>query len=71
MQQLTMPDGPERKAALQQLVKIMVADMPYKFSTHRILTDMTQPWVIGYQRHPFDNGVFWRFVDIDNSARKK
>jgi ABC-type transport system substrate-binding protein len=63
-QQLLMPDGPERKAALQHLVKIMVADMPYKFSTHRILTDMTQPWLIGYQRQAFGRG-FWKFVDID------
>nr|WP_295777797.1 ABC transporter substrate-binding protein [Rhodoferax sp.] len=71
MQQLLMPDGPERKAALQDLVKIMVADMPYKFSTHRILTDMTQPWVTGYLRHPFDNGIFWRYVDIDPTKSSK
>ena len=71
MQQLMMPDGPERKAALQHLTRIMVADMPYKFSTHRILTDMTQPWVIGYNRHPFDNGIFWRYIDIDTSKVPK
>jgi len=62
-----MPDGPERLAMMQQAVKIMVAYMPYKFSTHRILTDMTQPWLLGYRRHPTAR-EFWKYVDIDSSA---
>jgi ABC-type transport system substrate-binding protein len=62
--QLLMPDGPERKAAVQRLVKIMVADMPYKVSTHRILTDMAHPWLIGYRREQFARD-FWQYVDID------
>jgi ABC-type transport system substrate-binding protein len=59
-----MPDGPERLAMMQQAVKIMVAYMPYKFSTHRILTDMMQPWLLGYRRHPVSRD-FWKYVDID------
>ena len=61
-----MPDGPERLALMQQAVKIMVAYMPYKFSTHRILTDMTQPWLLGYRRHPTAR-EFWKYVDIDTA----
>jgi ABC-type transport system substrate-binding protein len=64
--QQLMPDGPERLAIMQQLVKIMVAYMPYKFSTHRIRTDLMQPWLLGYRRHPVSRG-FWRYVDIDTS----
>ena len=64
--QLMLPDGPERLAVMQQAVKIMVAYMPYKFSTHRIRTDMMQPWLLGYRRHPTSRG-FWRYVDIDTS----
>ena len=64
--QQLMADGPERLAIMQQLVKIMVAYMPYKFSTHSIRTDMIQPWLIGYRRHPTSRG-FWRYVDIDTS----
>ena len=67
-QQQLMPDGPERVAVMQQTVKIMVAYMPYKFSTHRILTDMTQPWLLGYRRHPMAR-EFWQYVDIDNNKR--
>ncbi len=66
LQQAVMADSPERLAIMQRLVKIMVAYMPYKFSTHRILTDMTQPWLSGYRRHPVAR-EFWQYVDIDTS----
>ena len=65
-QQVVMPDGPERLAIMQKMVKILVAYMPYKFNTHRIRTDMIQPWLLGYRRHPTSRG-FWRYVDIDTS----
>lgn len=64
--QQLMPDGLERLAIMQQMVKIMVAYMPYKFSTHRIRTDMMHPWLLGYRRHPVSR-AFWRYVDIDTS----
>ena len=65
-QQLLMPDGPERLAIMQQAAKVMVAYMPYKFSTHRILTDLTQPRLLGYRRNAFVR-EFWKYVDIDLS----
>jgi len=65
-QQQVLPDGPERLAMMQQLVKIMVAYMPYKFATHRLRTDMMQPWLLGYRRHPIARD-FWKYVDIDTS----
>ena len=68
--QLLMPDSPERVAVMQQAVKIMVAYMPYKFSTHRILTDMMHPWLLGYRRNPFAR-EFWKYVDIDLSKVPK
>jgi hypothetical protein len=37
--------------------------MPYKLVGHRIATDMTHPWVVGYRRHPFMRD-FWRYVDV-------
>ena len=63
-QQQLMPDGPERLAVMQRAVKILVAYMPYKVSTHRILTDMWHPWLVGYKRHPTAR-EFWKYVDID------
>ena len=63
-QQQLMPDGPERLAVMQRAVKILVAYMPYKVSTHRILTDRWHPWLVGYKRHPTAR-EFWKYVDID------
>jgi ABC-type transport system substrate-binding protein len=70
VQQQSLPDGPERLAILKQINKILLAYMPYKVSTHRIHTDMSQPWLIGYRRHPFTHAIWWRYIDIDNSLRK-
>ncbi|MFC5498203.1 ABC transporter substrate-binding protein [Caenimonas terrae] len=69
-QQSLMEDGPERNAVMKQAVKIMVAYMPYKVVTHRIGTDLMQPWLIGYKRHPYAR-EFWRYVDIDTSKIPK
>lgn len=65
-QQATMPDGPERIAVLREMVKILVAYAPYKFQVHRYLTDMVQPWVVGYRHMPIGKD-FWKFIDIDLS----
>ena len=62
--QSVMPDGPERDAVIRDAVRILIAYMPYKIRVHRIGTDLTQPWLLGYKRHP--NALdFWRYVDID------
>ncbi len=68
--QQSLPDGPERLAVMQEAVKLMVAYMPYKTNTHPIITDLTQPWVDGYRRHPTSRGT-WKFVDINLSKLPK
>lgn len=62
--QAVMPDGPERRAVIDEAQKILIAYMPYKLKVHRIATDLWQPWVTGYKRHPFRRD-FWQFIDID------
>lgn len=62
--QTVLGDTPERLALMQQASKLLVAYMPMKVHVHRIATDLTYPWVIGYQRHPFMR-EFWRYIDID------
>jgi ABC-type transport system substrate-binding protein len=66
--QVVMPDGPERDAVLKQQNLLLTAYMPYKFTVHRIHLDLTQPWLVGYRKHPFLRD-FWRYVDIDGSRR--
>jgi ABC-type transport system substrate-binding protein len=59
-----MADGPQRDALIRDAARILVAYMPYKIRVHRIGTDLWQPWLIGFKRHPFSLS-FWRYIDID------
>ncbi|HEX2011690.1 MAG TPA: ABC transporter substrate-binding protein [Roseateles sp.] len=63
-----LPDGPERAALFRESDRIMAAYMPYKHKAHRFITDVTQPQLIGYRRHPFKQD-WWVYVDIDNSKK--
>jgi ABC-type transport system substrate-binding protein len=65
-QQRVLPDGPEREALIHQMKLLSVAFMPYKFTTHRVATDLYYPHVLGYRRHPFLRD-FFRYVDVDPS----
>ncbi len=65
-----LPNGPERLALLREAQKINLAYMPQKYVVHRIINDLTQPWLIGFKRPIFGN-VFWQYVDIDTSQKKK
>ncbi|MDP1899832.1 MAG: ABC transporter substrate-binding protein [Rubrivivax sp.] len=68
-QQRQMPDGPERQAVMDEATRLLVAYMPYKVHVHRIFTDLTQPWVLGYHRNIFVR-EFWKYVDIDLAPRR-
>jgi ABC-type transport system substrate-binding protein len=62
-----LPDGPERMVAMTEAKKLMIAYMPYKMHTHRVWTDLAQPWVVGYHRNVFLRD-FWKFIDIDRAV---
>jgi len=64
--QLLMPDGPERDAVIRECIRILIAYMPIKIGVHRIGTDLSHPWLVGFKRHPFSR-EFWRYIDIDMS----
>ena len=66
----TMQDGPERDGLFFEGKRILTAYAPYKNHVHRILTDLTWPWVIGFRRPPYWLS-WWQYVDIDTAGRKK
>lgn len=68
--QRELPDGPERREAMDAAKKLMIAYMPYKVHAHRIFTDLTQPWVKGYHRNIFVRD-FWQYVDVDMAERAR
>ncbi len=65
-----LPDGPERLALLREAMKIAVAYAPQKVNVHRVVTDLTQPWLTGYRRPLFGN-QFWQYVDVDPAHQPK
>jgi ABC-type transport system substrate-binding protein len=65
-----MPDSPERTRLYQQMAKIIVAYAPLKINTHRIITDMWFPQLLGYHRPLLQGNPFWQYLDIDNARRQ-
>jgi ABC-type transport system substrate-binding protein len=66
--QRALPNGPERLAVMREMKRYFAAYTPYKLHGHRIRTDLTQPWVIGYRRHPFMRD-FFKYIDVDPSMQ--
>ena len=66
--QQVLADGPERQALHHEMKRLFVAYMPYKIHGHRFTNDLSQPWLIGYRRHPFARD-FFKYIDIDPGAR--
>jgi ABC-type transport system substrate-binding protein len=65
----TLPDSPERTRLYQRMAKIAVAYAPMKINTHRILTDLWYPQVIGFRRPPMLGNHFWKYLDIDTGPQ--
>jgi ABC-type transport system substrate-binding protein len=68
--QKSLPDGPERGAAMEAAKKLMIAYMPYKVHVHRIFTDLAHPWVIGYYRN-ISVREFPKYLDIDTAEQAR
>ena len=63
-QQRVLPDGPERAALVQQALKLSLAYMPIKATSHPINSWLTHPHVLGYRPHPFIRD-YWRVMDVN------
>jgi ABC-type transport system substrate-binding protein len=63
-----MPDGPERNRLFTEAKRILTAYAPYKHGVHRILTDISWPWINGFRRPPYWL-AWWSYVDIDVDAQ--
>jgi ABC-type transport system substrate-binding protein len=62
-------DGPERNALIRQAVQLLTAYMPVKAHAHRTALTLAQRRLVGFMPHPFLNGDFWRFVDVESDAQ--
>ena len=68
--QAKLPNGPERRKEILDLVRIYTAYAPGNVFVHRIVIDMSYPWVVGYKRWPFTRD-WWKYVDVDLDVRKR
>ena len=59
-----LPDGPERNALYREMNRLFLVYAPWRLGVHRIYTDLSQPWTVGFKRHPVMRG-FWKYLDID------
>ena len=63
-----IPSSPERTAIYNEMNKLVAVYTPWMPQTHRLRSELSQPWLIGYVRHPIMNAP-WLYVDIDESKR--
>jgi ABC-type transport system substrate-binding protein len=68
LRQKSLPNGPERQAAMDEAKKLLVAYMPIKIHVHRVFTDLAQPWVVGFHRNVFLRHA-WLWLDIDTERQ--
>ena len=64
------PPSPERSAIYHDMNRIFLVNAPWKLGGHRMLTDLSHPWVIGHTRHPVDRSTL-RYLDIDLAMQSK
>jgi len=62
-----LSNSPERNKLYREMDKLFFAYAPVRPIAHRIVTGLTQPWVIGYRRNQVMR-EFWKYLDIDESA---
>jgi ABC-type transport system substrate-binding protein len=65
-----LPDDAERLGLLREMFRLTTAYAPHKYLVHRIMNDLTQPWVFGYRR-PLYGNRFWQYIDIDEHERHR
>lgn len=63
-----LPPGPARDRLYRAMSEIAAANSVLDFGIHTYVNDLTQPWVIGYKRHPYWRTP-WKYVDVDETAR--
>jgi len=64
----TLPLGPARDRIYRALSELAAANSVLDFGIHTYANDVSQPWLLGYKRHPFWRTP-WKYVDIDEALR--
>jgi ABC-type transport system substrate-binding protein len=65
-----MPPSPERNKIYAEMARLVSVYAPWIPNVHRLRSDVLQPWVIGYKKHPILIAP-WLYMDIDESKRPR
>ena len=63
-----LPSGPARDRIYRALSELAAANSVLDFGIHTYTNDVSQPWLLGYKRHPFWRTP-WKYVDVDEVMR--
>jgi ABC-type transport system substrate-binding protein len=69
-QAAALPPGPERTRIYQQMARLIIVYAPWKLHTHRLRNYITQPWLLGWRKHPILHEGY-RYADIDLAVRAR
>jgi oligopeptide transport system substrate-binding protein len=65
-----MPASPARDQLIAEMQDLVTGYAPWINSYHSVAYDITQPWVLGYRKHPIAHDA-WEYMDIDLAKRPK
>ena len=65
---IQLPDSPKRNKLYELMTRQMEYDGAWRMGISRIRTTLTQPWLLGYRKHPVVHAA-WKFADIDLTKR--
>ena len=64
----SLPPSAERNQIYAEMKRIVAVYVPWFPQTHRLRSELWQPWLIGYKKHPIYNQV-WMYLDVDERQR--
>mgnify|MGYP003598195318 FL=1 len=65
-----MPPSAERNQLYTEMNRIVAAYAPWLPQTHRLRSELSHGWLLGYRKHPMYNQV-WKYLDIDEALRER
>ncbi len=66
-----LPDGSERDRIYARMIRLELGYAPWGLGVHRVFTHLAHPWVIGYKRPPINQGMIYKYLDVDAAMRAR
>jgi len=66
----SMPPSPERVEIFNQMARLITVYAPWKLLSHRKRNQVTQPWILGWRKHPILHDGY-KYLDIDLERQRQ